>query len=251
MSRTAAPSRSALTAAYLRRVPPFADHVHRRKLEQDETAPVVLAFERFDGRAPRQTLAAKLGDERTDRFAVLAVLRFVGDLDLDDQIGRHILGTPFKRSVAHRPPKISIMRLAAQDIPMHVELAVRQNLDLALAEAGLDDARLRHRPPALLVSTVREPPVGAVINPVAVVPAELLAGNVLGGDRLALNWRRELSNQNPLRRAPRRRSPGRRETILKPRSPSALPVGARTQPRAFRHHHHSGIGAGEGNRTLV
>src|SRR5579872_2376626 len=99
-------------------------------------------------------------------------------------------------SVADRSPEVFVVRLRTlllavrEGVPILVKLAIRKNLGLALRISDLDDARLR-RPPMpgplfeKLAPITRERAVSHEIGPVAIIPAELLSGDILAGHRPA------------------------------------------------------------------
>jgi len=65
---------------------------------------------------------------------------------------------------------------------VRLESAIRQDHRLAIGVAAdEDDAGLGHRPPETSVSVAREISIERIRSPMAGVPAEFLAGYVLGG----------------------------------------------------------------------
>src|SRR6185437_8687020 len=77
-------------------------------------------------------------------------------------------------SAADLSPMIDVLVPFApiKNEPVHMKLAVRQDLGLPFARASLEDSGLRHRPSPVFPPVIGEMAVPAESKPVAVVPAD-------------------------------------------------------------------------------
>src|SRR6185312_5444041 len=110
----------------------------------------------------------------------------------------------------------TLLLAVREGVPILVKLAIRKNLGLALRISDLDDARLR-RPPMpgplfeKLAPITRERAVRHEIDPVAIIPAELLSGDILAGHRPAFLLEGTHVAEIPVARQRRIPQQGRRE----------------------------------------